>query len=399
MLTKQTSNPYITNTPGVNLYMGGNAIDVQGGNISDNGTVVYAAGNFYGNATNATNDGNGNNIVNTYATQTGYYGSMSVGNADSATNATNDANGNNIANTYATQNNVVNTYAATTGTYAGMTVGNATNATNDANGNNIASTYATPSGIAAAGYITNSPGVDLYMGGYEIHNVSSMVMANGETIGYGTLLDNNSQTAIDWDNRLLKSLNNSTPYPTVIDFSGTQNAHAGLSFDSGFNAYFYDTANATLISVDDVGSYAAFSGTGGVRVWDSANGYATWQSASSIDAFSCDSSGNTIAGSGLYLNYYSGQVVYINGDGTTAGITLDADGGTTTFPTAVTIASGALLRAKGGLQINGHCALSSGTGAPTATATPGDIYFRTGTPTTANQRIYVYTTSGWVGII
>ena len=42
----------------------------------------------------------------------------------------------------------------------------------------------------------------------------------------------------------------------------------------------------------------------------------------------------------------------------------------------------------------------TGTGAPTFTAVKGSYYFRTDTPTVANQRIYVNTTgSAWTGIV
>lgn len=42
----------------------------------------------------------------------------------------------------------------------------------------------------------------------------------------------------------------------------------------------------------------------------------------------------------------------------------------------------------------------SGAGAPTISATSGDIYIRTGTPTVANQRIYICTgTTNWTGIV
>lgn len=43
--------------------------------------------------------------------------------------------------------------------------------------------------------------------------------------------------------------------------------------------------------------------------------------------------------------------------------------------------------------------ISSGSGAPSGSATTGDIYFRTDTPTVANQRIYIYTGSAWTGIV
>ena len=49
--------------------------------------AVYAV--LRNNASSAITDGNGNNIVNTYATQNGTYSQMTVGNATNATNATN----------------------------------------------------------------------------------------------------------------------------------------------------------------------------------------------------------------------------------------------------------------------------------------------------------------------
>lgn len=61
----------------------------------------------------------------------------------------------------------------------------------------------------------------------------------------------------------------------------------------------------------------------------------------------------------------------------------------------------------GGFAINSGSSgtnMWSGSGAPAIAGTAGDFYFRTGTPTTANQRIYVCTATGaagvatWVGI-
>jgi hypothetical protein len=57
------------------------------------------------------------------------------------------------------------------------------------------------------------------------------------------------------------------------------------------------------------------------------------------------------------------------------------------------------------IQLNQAANLSSGTGAPTIAGTAGDFFFRTDTPTTADQRIYVCTVTGaagaatWVGIV
>ena len=47
----------------------------------------------------------------------------------------------------------------------------------------------------------------------------------------------------------------------------------------------------------------------------------------------------------------------------------------------------------------GNANITSGTGAPSGSGNKGDIYFRTDTPTTANQRIYIYTGSTWTGIV
>lgn len=78
--------------------------------------------------------------------------------------------------------------------------------------------------------------------------------------------------------------------------------------------------------------------------------------------------------------------------------------------------SGAVIRAEfdgnfdwnlpyGGVILTGGSRVSSGTGAPTIAGTAGDFFFRTDTPTTADQRIYVCTVTGgagaatWVGIV
>ena len=82
------------------------------------------------------------------AESNGTYPDMTVG---KATNATNDGGGNNIASTYATQSALSSGLAGkanTSGTYSNLTVGKATNATNDGGGNNIANTYATKAALA-----------------------------------------------------------------------------------------------------------------------------------------------------------------------------------------------------------------------------------------------------------
>lgn len=59
----------------------------------------------------------------------------------------------------------------------------------------------------------------------------------------------------------------------------------------------------------------------------------------------------------------------------------------------------------GQVLVSSGATISSGTGAPTIAGTAGDFFFRTDTPTVADQRIYVCTVSGaagaatWVGIV
>ena len=99
-------------------------------------------------ATKAIQDGNGDNIANTYAKQSGTYPNMTVGNASnadtaaSATKATQDGSGNNIAGTYATKTELseglagkqpTGNYALQNGNYPSMSVGNATSAGKVAN--------------------------------------------------------------------------------------------------------------------------------------------------------------------------------------------------------------------------------------------------------------------------
>jgi hypothetical protein len=52
---------------------------------------------------------------------------------------------------------------------------------------------------------------------------------------------------------------------------------------------------------------------------------------------------------------------------------------------------------KGSVQVNNASKFYSGSGAPTIAGVLGDFYFRTGTPSTANQRIYICTTAGGAG--
>ena len=98
-------------------------------------------------------------------------------------------------------------------------------------------------------------------------------------------------------------------------------------------------------------------------------------------------------------NFSSPNVNYLNS------IT-SQDGGLFAFDVGggIQFGNGPVTLTQKGSNIAG-ASLSSGTGAPTIAGTAGDIFFRTDTPTTADQRIYVCTVSGaagaatWVGIV
>lgn len=67
----------------------------------------------------ATSDGSGNNIASTYATQTGTYSDMTVGNATNSTNATY------ASKAVGDSGTIPNTYARKDGTYSSLIAGSA----------------------------------------------------------------------------------------------------------------------------------------------------------------------------------------------------------------------------------------------------------------------------------
>ena len=98
-------------------------------------------------------------------------------------------------------------------------------------------------------------------------------------------------------------------------------------------------------------------------------------------------------------NFSSPNVNYLNSITSQDGglFIFDINGG-------ILFGNGPVTLSQKGSSIAG-ASLSSGTGAPTIAGTAGDFFFRTDTPTTTNQRIYVCTVSGaagaatWVGIV
>lgn len=67
--------------------------------------------------------------------------------------------------------------------------------------------------------------------------------------------------------------------------------------------------------------------------------------------------------------------------------------------------SGPLIKITNAFQLEGKGTFNSGSGAPAIAGALGDLYFRTDTPSTANERIYICTTAGaagsavWTGIV
>lgn len=67
---------------------------------------------------------------------------------------------------------------------------------------------------------------------------------------------------------------------------------------------------------------------------------------------------------------------------------------------AMVAPSAGVLSLSSALRISTASTVSSGSGAPSGgTPSAGDLYIRTGTPTTSDQRLYMYSGSAWVGIL
>jgi hypothetical protein len=100
-------------------------------------------------------------------------------------------------------------------------------------------------------------------------------------------------------------------------------------------------------------------------------------------------------------SYFQGLTSAWTTDGTGTVLTgtgvQTSTGGTPTAPTAATPK---VTMATGGLQLNGASTTYSGSGVPSAgIGANGDYYFRSDTPSTASQRIYVKASGAWTGIL
>jgi hypothetical protein len=83
------------------------------------------------------------------------------------------------------------------------------------------------------------------------------------------------------------------------------------------NVYIYPQVNAIAlvngaVSINNAGGATVFQPTSGLRVWDYAGGFGTWQSGSAIDGYRPNSDGTWNAWAGMWLNYYSTGDLYLN---------------------------------------------------------------------------------------
>lgn len=234
----------------------GNATNAENANTADSATNAedsaklggVAAANYaqidgtysgmtVGTATKATQDGNGDNIANTYAKQSGTYPNMTVGNASNAVNATKatqDGSGNNIAGTYATKTELSEGLAEkanTSGYYldlrAGMAdrsnraemAGSATRATYDSDDNNIADTYAKKSELNAeyTRFLSNSGLTSLVSSGYmDLYKIGKIIICT-----FSLTLNTDVST---WGTAMIFSFNTHsefTPVPSQDKLIGT----------------------------------------------------------------------------------------------------------------------------------------------------------------------------------
>lgn len=219
------------------------------------------------NATNAVNDGEGNNIPNTYATKEALEEetsarvaadeTLSKGITAEATErsaaiedivdgttvvgkAAADGNGNNIPSTYATQRALASGLAGkanTSGSYPNLSVGKATA---DGNGNNIPDTYAAQDGTYAG------------------------LTAKGNYKTFEIDLANQSATsAIELSNFLLSSLANA--FGIVALFTGGRNSNFNGSTSAIQFLNIFGTSTDTLT--------ASFSSSDSLTITSSATSY------------------------------------------------------------------------------------------------------------------------------
>lgn len=271
-------------------------------------------------ATKAIQDGNGDNIVNTYAKQNGNYPNMTVGNATSAdtasqaTQATQDGSGNNIVNTYATKTELTEglagkqptgNYALQNGSYPDMTVGNATN----------------------AGQVAFS-----LTFGEKTYDGSSAQQITAEDLGLGAAYK--PQGSIAFADLPTPSASNLGYMWNITDSFTTDSRFvegAGLSYSAGTNVGVIQSGSAYYLDVFgnfvDLSNYAQINGTySGMTVGNATNATNATNAANATNASSANKVANplTIVVDGVSTEYdgSSAETVNITSGGAATGINI-----------------------------------------------------------------------------
>ena len=94
--------------------------------------------------------------------------------------------------------------------------------------------------------------------------------------------------------------------PTAITATGTITANTAFQAGSG-NQY---VPKPGLVGIADNGSYSTFQTTMGLRVYDEQAGFGTWQSAQTIDSYTCGSGGAWTGWADMYFQYFSQKNVF-----------------------------------------------------------------------------------------
>lgn len=202
-------------------------------------------------ADKAIADGEGNNIVSTYAKQNGNYSDMSVGNSDKL--------GNKAASEYALETDIpdVSNFAEKTGTYSGMTVGNAQKL-----GNKAASEYASASDIPDVSNFAEKTGT------YSGMTVGKATNADNATNATNIIPDENG--AVNPNGRkddvavgnysiaLGYDANASDSYSSALGRRATASGWSSIAF-----GYFAEASNSSSIAF---GSNAIASGSNSIAL-------------------------------------------------------------------------------------------------------------------------------------
>lgn len=187
------------------------------------------------------------------------------------------------------------------------------NQSNDFGNNNITTT-----GTLGAGAIT---GTSLEVSG-AITTTGDYVNAGSTHFGWGEMWDDyeiiyfygtelNGATNTNWDASYTHSINNTQAHSDYLLNTGGDTGTGNYNFTNGNNPTVFTFGRSATgiyegrLKVIADGSGAIPPKTGGVQAVDPINFYASVQSPSSIDGFTCDSSGEWTAWGDFWLGYYS----------------------------------------------------------------------------------------------